>query len=126
MNNAKPNARFWVIWNGQHTKITLRPGQSVHMHKWHRTDEGYSSTDESYEYDADDGVIRNVIQSDGRDCDGRMSQCSEWFCPLDRLHANERPQLVGEYEESEDCVSDPAWKRDSAWQRDYAAEAMGY
>ena len=47
------NARFWIWWNGDWVKITLRPGQSIAMRCGGATDEGFNVESSGYEHDGD-------------------------------------------------------------------------
>ena len=40
-----------------------------------------------HEWHYQDGVVRRLDVSDGRGCDGRLTQTYESVCPVDRLHA---------------------------------------
>lgn len=110
------NARFWIYENGDHVKLTLRPGQALNHAQGGPTDEGWFREAETFTYDAEAGLVRLERVNDGADCDGRLTHYAELECPLDRLGAltlNECPPM-------------PDWQRVGASQRDYAAEAMGY
>jgi hypothetical protein len=120
------DVRFWVIWNGQHTKIHLRPDQTVTMCHGGPTDEGWSSVSAEYEYDWEEQAIHRLFVSDGRDCDGRLTSCEESSCPIAELHSEEESLLVGDWVESSELIMVPRWSTRNRSQRDYAAEAMGY
>lgn len=111
-----PNARFWTWINGQTTKVTLRPGQSLSHYQWERTDEGWSSEFHSWEYT--DNLIRRYCVSDGRDCDGRLTQEQVAECPV--------VDLASGYSDLEERVRYPEWTEEGRSQRDEYAEAMGY
>jgi hypothetical protein len=64
----------------------------------------------------DDGVLRNIVATDGVDCDGRMSTYDEYVCPVEDRHS--RPNMEGWLM--------PAWESADSSQRDYSAEAAGY
>lgn len=109
------NARFWVYVNDGMVKITLRPRQGLSWYHWWRHDEGWSSETESWYHDGA-GVL-HVTDTDGRDCDGRMSTEYRSRCRLSMLGARRIPEC------SEPL---PEWERVSSSQRDYQAEAAGY
>ena len=111
---VKKNARFWVWWAGDAVKITLRPGRTLRASRSWRHEEGWSSESETWEYFGDD-ILRESL-TDGRDCDGRLSTECQCSVPITKLAD------LGPF----DGVMLPAWERESAGQRDYSAEAMGY
>jgi hypothetical protein len=123
MTNER-NARFWVLWNGQHTKITLRPNQALTMHQSAPTDEGWSS--ETQTYRLEDGTVYCELTSDGRDCDGRLSSAADFLCPVGDLRLQTRTQLIGDYIDGAEQISVPVWDKEGSRQRDYSAEACGY
>jgi hypothetical protein len=80
------NARFWH-WSDGWVKLTLRPGQTLHWHEYHRTDEGHSfQTVTWHHYAGSDGqqVIREWSHG-GRDCDGHIATTGTDACPLSKL-----------------------------------------
>ena len=89
--------------------ITLKLGQSLSHYTGGPTDEGWSSHEVTWTYNAPREIAREYY-SDGVDCDGRLSSCGEnvW----DGQELNEWGY--------------PAWQDVSHSQRDYSAEAMGY
>lgn len=113
-----PNVRFWVYVSGGWCKITLRPGQSRVWWQTYRTEEGWGSDTERWEYI--EGRIVRTVDSDGADCDGRLSTSATLVCPLTRLYAHRPP--------TPDAPASgvPDWDRLDARQRDYSAESMGY
>lgn len=112
------NVRFWDFINGSPVKLTLRPGQKLHHYQAAPTDEGWHSNAHSWEYVHPDGIVLVEYESDGVDCDGRLSSGgTRWFydyeadagyCPDDEDH----------------CY--PRWQADEYWRRDWQAEAAGY
>ena len=123
------NVRFWIHCpgnvDGGFVKITLHPDESLSWWSGGPTEEGWSSTVISWCYDAHLGIVTQDISRDGSDCDGRLSSGKVWICPIADL-AVEQPNdyCLDNY----NClgVMLPAWMEENAWQRDYAAEAMGY
>lgn len=116
------NARFWVYWNETWCKITLRPGETLELSEAHNHDEGWRSTVETYEHDGE--RVNYSIDTDGTDCDGRLSASRNGYCELGQL----MDVLPNEYliEDGNADVMRPNWQEGSASQRDYAAEASGY
>lgn len=125
MKTKAPNARFWIYWNGW-VKITLRPGEEIHLAQGGRTDEGFSRGYASYIHDGD--CVRSELSTDSRDCDGPLSTESNWLCPLENLNKAWREEdAVWRDEEGYSAPpSKPEWIKESAWQRDVYAEMAGY
>lgn len=111
------NARFIVYLNGNYTKLTLRPDQTLRWSNYRRTDEGWDSTYIEYWYDAEQARIVRTVESDGVDCDGRLRHLSRCAVTLDRLAS-----FVGH----DEVTLLPDWKTVKESQRDYSAEAQGY
>jgi len=114
MNGNSPNARFWIFVNDGPVKLTIKPGRPLHYYKWWRHDEGWSSEYVEWGH-LGEGVMR-VTETDGTDCDGRMSTGSTCTCRIEDLHMGS----------SMDGVTYPLWKSQERSQRDYQAEAAGY
>lgn len=126
--------RFWIHWKGSPVRLTLTAknteSKSVCFRHWERTGEGWSSETHFYwletEYDPRRGAsisVHFLLHTDGRDCDGRLSQTTEWSCPTHRLQirhpeADESSPGYG--------ILWPEWKKMFSSQRDYSAEAMNY
>lgn len=112
------NARFWVWVHGP-AKITLRPGQRL-QHYWStRTEEGWSGEGSSWEHDADRGGILRESITEGRDCDGMLTQTGEDFAPYANLRAGYQDEIDPE-------IVYPVWDEIDSAQRDEYAEAAGY
>ena len=109
-------------------KISVKYGQTLTWGHRGPTDEGWSS--ECQEWTFEDKQITRICDSDGRDCDGRLSHHAEFHCPL--LELNAVPILNwdgydGTFEPQPiPGMFCPAWQKGKASQRDYTAEAMGY
>lgn len=113
-------ARFW-IWSGVGwVRLALRDGQSLAWSTGGPTDEGWTRTDERFTRVGD--MIESEWCIDGRDCDGRLTQCGESFCHVLDLCADEP------YTDEGLPVVDrvPRWERGRRGQRDEYAEAAGY
>lgn len=125
------NARFWIWWNNDWVKITLRPGQEITLYCGGPTDEGYSHEWETFSHEGDRIECSTLVEAS--DCDGRLDRYGEWECPLDQLQGIPEEQLTEwcevkcEYVPSGEVLPPrPEWVTLSKGQRDYAAEAMGY
>lgn len=96
------NLRFWIDWLGSEVKLTLEPGQVIHLHEGHHTDEGYRSESRSYAHEGD-GVKAEYYTRE-RDCDGLMEWNNEMYLP----------------------AGSDEWEPLESSQRDHSAEAMNY
>jgi hypothetical protein len=126
MKSETPNARFWVWENDGWIKITLKPGQTLRHFRGGETDEGYSNEWQSYEYDGDEGTVVSRYSNESRDCDGRHVYYADSHCPISELQARPPEPADPEWGTEEIPVPRPEWRKGSASQRDYYAEAMGY
>ncbi len=111
-----PAVRFWTWWQGAYARVTVIEGVPVRLYHWHAHDEGWSSFGQTFWLEG--GQVTCRSESDGRDCDGRLSSGSDTECPVHRLQDEAR--------EGTDGV--PDWRPidRSSWQRDEYAEAAGY
>ena len=109
------NARFWIYWNDDFVKLTLRPGQTVRFWRTEEHEEGWSSTAEEYEHTGREICSRTY--EDGTDCDGQMSVDTWHTCPVSDLAARWSAALG-------DLV--PAWKLLDRDINDRSAVAMNY
>lgn len=109
------NARFWIWWNDDWVKLTLRPGQSVSMFTGGPTDEGFACESQEYSFDAD--VVECAITTWGRDCDGRHEWLGDSSCHVTRLKDREA---------DEHGPARPEWERGHSRQYDQYAEMAGY
>lgn len=115
---AMQNVHFWDFINGGPVKLTLKPGQKLHHYQAEPTDEGWHSELNIWEYVAPDGYVLVEHESDGVDCDGRLSRGGHrWFYIEDAAEG---------YCPDEDGIVYPLWQSGEHWQRDYQAEAAGY
>lgn len=113
----KQSARFWIYWHDW-TKLTLKPGQTLHHSYTNKDEEGWSRCAASWEHRGDAVVEKSYFE--GRDCDGRISTSKVFRCPIGLL------QSVREECPDQPMPPRPDWEEVNSWQRDYAAEAMGY
>jgi hypothetical protein len=122
------NARFWVYINGGPVKLTLKPGQKLEWSEAHMTDEGWRSEYHSWEHGGD--FVWSSMNCLELDCDGRLDRYGDWSCPLENLKSGHVvTPWDGASREEVECYADvvyPEWQKESASQRDYAAEAAGY
>ncbi len=122
--SAAKTVRFWIWINDGHVRLTLRPGDVLCHCVGGRTDEGWSSEQHVWTHEGDH--LELTVDTDGVDCDGRLSTNATLACPIGNVHAHE----FGDFDDDRQRVSTglfgPAWERVSAGQRDYSAEAAGY
>ena len=112
IDDGPPNARFWIWENDGWIKLTIRPSQTLKWWCGSDTEEGWSA--HGCEWHLCGPHVYAYAWTDGVDCDGRLSAQAEFVCPVSELlYEGDSPEA-------------PNWERESASQRDYAAEAMGY
>ena len=121
-NPAKIPASFWYRFDGETQRISLFPGQSIHLFAYHDTDEGWRNAAETVSVSRFDYRIWVESKSMSRDCDGRLDCYWSGFC-----RKNDR-QRVGfsRSDEKQDRRRYPLWRCEDSCQRDYTAESMGY
>jgi len=88
-------------------------------------EEGWSSWHECYF--VDNGHLILQSESDGRDCDGRLSTYAEYAARIvskGRVETKPHWNAGGEYSSPDGLTI--AWNDVQSGQRDYAAEAAGY
>lgn len=107
-------ARFWVLINDCPVKLSMRPGDTLAHVSGGRTDEGYSWTAETWEFDGQG--VKSETTINACDCDGRLDSRYDAYCPAFLLAGG--CELDG--------VTFPLWQDRKASQRDYSAEAMNY
>lgn len=113
------NARFWVSIHGQPVKLTLEDGIRISHTTGGPNEEGYSYTTRTWRQFWD--RVYFTVDTDARDCDGRMCTHTELQANLDHLKSG--------YFDEKSKIAYPDWNRRSyphSYQRDYSAEAMGY
>jgi hypothetical protein len=115
------NARFWTYCNGQHTKLTLKPEQTLDYDMVRQTEEGYEFLSETYDYDSETGLIHCDTASGGRDCDGTIYHHQTFVCHVDDLQAGNKVE-----DENGGVFRFPNWHEKESYQRDPQAEAAGY
>ena len=108
--------RFLTHINDSVVKITLAPGQTLRHFQSGPTDEGWTSTAESWNYDGA-GVTRERWTG-GRDCDGLHEHGGTSYAPAQMLTAR--------CDQWTDGHRMPEWSRIDAYQRDHTAEASNY
>lgn len=133
------NARFWIWHNDGWVKLTLTPGESARFGTGGSHEEGYHCEDWCYEYDAEGQSVVCHSVAWGRDCDGPYRRFAKSYCPLTELKSRSMFEECGRlfwcpfYEmdlvmpsSSDYGIYCPEWRKESSFQRDYYAEAMGY
>lgn len=128
MKSTGKSLRIWHWWNGAFTRLTLRPGKTVNLYERQRTDEGWSSREESITLNVDGTVTMDTV-SDGSDCDGRLTDESSYV--MDGLrHVDVEQERTAVMEKAGVVVSwavpVPNWCPISSRRRDEYAEAAGY
>ncbi len=113
----KQTARFWHFHRDGWVKLTIRGERELRFGYSSPTDEGWSSYGELLWIEA--GAVLCEMVSDGRDCDGRLTQTQIVRCPIEKLASrkcdlDDAPGLL------------PEWEKVSSRQRDEYAESMGY
>lgn len=125
---GKKRVHFWDAVNGDWVKITLEKGQTLIHRKSGYTDEGWFSEETRWSFDEDGTGLSRRIETDGRDCDGRVSSYLQQWCPL--CDIDRGLCFLKQAEDGENFYSDefyrPIWQDQFMGQRDYSAEAMGY
>jgi len=116
MNTPARRIRFLTHINDSVVKITLAPGQTLRHFQGGPTDEGWTSSAESWTYDGA-GVTRETLDR-GRDCDGLHEHGGTSYAPTAFLTAR--------CDEWTDGHRMPEWSHVDAYQRDHAAEAANY
>lgn len=116
------NARFWEWINGGWVKLTLRRGQCLAHHTHRTTDEGWESKTNLWFYCND--FVTNTWVNRSKDCDGRLDSGGSVSCHVMGLRKRDMWMAI-EASENRGIFS-PDWKKVDGWQRDHAAEAMGY
>jgi len=111
----QPNARFWIYWNQNWVKLTLKPTQSVSLNDGRTTCEGFVDHNEVYTHEGD--RVGCSITTISKDCDGVFHHYWDGFCELDSLKENP---------EDENGPARPYWTKESQSQRDLFAERCGY
>lgn len=112
----KGAVRFWIRWNGDAVRLTMRPGQGFELFASQATEEGWERTHESYTC-WDDGAVLCRYLTEARDCDGRTSHGG---CVV-LLPGNAQAGTLDEA-----GFWWPLWTDEGHWNRDHAAEAEGY
>ena len=125
------NARFWTYYNGQHTKLTLKPNQTLDYDKCGPDEEGYSFQAESYDYDGETGLITCDVAYGGRDCDGTIYHHDTFVCHVDDLESGNVVGRIDGWDDYRDgknpeMIRFPNWVEESSYHRDPQAEAAGY
>ena len=121
MNN--PNARFWHFHRDSLVKLTLTPGQVLHHQSGGPDEEGWSWSGNTWTHNGD--TVTWDWCDDGVDCDGRLTRGGELVCAVTELQADRRKNNQ-DHDQEDEGMAIPDWTEQNRWQRDHAAEAMGY
>lgn len=108
------SVRFYSFHNDSPVLIKINAGQTLRHSFGSDCDEGWHSESNTWEFDGETLVLR--WETDGRDCDGRLTQYGECHCPR-------RAVMAGNEVEG---VTFPAWERGEGGQCDEYAELMNY
>lgn len=110
--------RFWTWAIDGFVKLSLRPGDVLTWGTGGPNEEGWSSRTNQWRHDGTRVV--HTLNTDQRDCDGRLS--------THNVEAAQRYDLAIHRRIGDDGVAVrlPAWENLDSSQRDYAAEAAGY
>ena len=119
---TQSNARFWTWWNGGWVKLTLRPRQTITLHRGWKHEEGWSEEIDVFIHEG--GAVRNEHTESGRDCDGRLDRYSDFVARLDQLQ-NDSAYERWSCPENEGIYT-PNWHKLTSSQRDEYAELAGY
>ena len=80
-----PNARFWVFKHTGPVKLTLRPGQTLHHYHGERTEEGWTSTAESWFYPRHGGPVESGPRfNDFREITAKFGSTGTCGHPIDK------------------------------------------
>lgn len=113
---------FWYRFDGETRRMTLMPGEQIHLFAYRVTDEGWHNDDETVSVSRFDCRIWVESKACERDCDGRLDRYWSGFC-----RKNDRQKIGLRYSgEKPDRRRFPAWTCDDSHQRDFTAESMGY
>lgn len=119
------NVRFWIFINEGLVKITLKPDQELRWYRGYITEEGWGSEELTFQYDSDMGKVVRHNNSAGKDCDGRVSHCSEKHCSFDDLsNGCENYEMISDAQGNVICF--PDWGEVSSSQYDQNAQLAGY
>jgi hypothetical protein len=123
---TRVNARFWQYLNGSPVKLTLRPGQRFSWFCKEPHEEGWSSEFQRWGLDERGWLVFNEWETDGRDCDGRLSRSGAAYAGISMLDAHIVDEPYADYHEGK-AIRYPKWKaaQDTVVYDEYA-QAAGY
>jgi hypothetical protein len=98
-------------------------GCSITLIEGGATDEGYDVTETTFINDGDG--VHKEWQRDASDCDGRLRDYGEVYCPMELLSRKEW-ECENQHTKQEEIYYLPTWTKLRHGYRDYAAEAMNY
>jgi hypothetical protein len=111
--------RVWQYHYPSWVRITLSDGEELHWCHGYRHEEGWAREYESWLYEAEEGIVTHSQHREGTDCDGRYAHggaCVVSVASLLQRCGKESPPRHERH----------LWQPEEQYQRDYAAEAMGY
>lgn len=117
---ATMSARFWIRYNGDFVKLTLKPGEEASFGYVEEHEEGYSGQHFTYSFDAFE--VTRLTYYWGKDCDGCHSNTYEDYAPLAQLKDN---QYIGT-DGTPLSIYHPNWHSKEERIYDQYAEAAGY
>jgi hypothetical protein len=120
------NVKLPIFINGSRAWLKLRPGQRLSWDKGERHDEGWSYYAETWELSEDGKTLTLETYSDSTGCDGRLSRGAQFKAEAKRESWRPNPFEIEWTPAGYVSTLHPDWIEAEAWQRDYAAEAMGY
>lgn len=105
--------RFWH-WDQAPVQITIGEGECLRHHRSSPTEEGWSHSSHTWTFQ--DGILTQVYETVGRDCDGVHKYYQESTCPASQLREGM----------AHDGVTYPKWEDPRITCHDAYAEAMNY
>lgn len=106
--------RYWDSPRERFVRIALCDGQEHESYEGGLTDEGWYRRDECFWREGD--TVFRRIETQSRDCDGRLDSSVVLSCHIDRLESE-----TNSYGEQI-----PDWQVEGGGRRDHTAEAAGY
>lgn len=103
---------FHEWFNGYYAVVSVAENKVVSLTLSSEEEEGFY--EERITFSMQDGVVRRVVETRSRDCDGPHETYLYATCPVDMFHTTEKGLTLGR------------WERIDAYQRDHYAEMMGY
>lgn len=124
--------RFWDwLGNGKTiVQLKLHQGEEIRWRGDYETDEGYYSQVVIYTWYRGYCFISREVIERGLDCEGRYAHGSKYYAKILQYPPYQGIEFpvfrIDSYCGEKNGVPRTDWKRIDEWERDYAAEAMGY